>query len=493
MTAPSGPSQAACVRRALEQSRLAPSEVTITELHGTGTKLGDPIEFGSIKNVQQHRAGNYSGAPIFKGAGKTLFGHMELNAGMMHICKQIIQLTRGVAVPNSHLRQFTPHGDLDNYAVHVPTELSNLSFDNIVSGTSSFGFGGTNCRVDLWSRPQLRDNRTVRWTTARSHPEAEGRRRVLKSEYVRGSDIRGCVVCPLCNSYMCSLCSMVIVDPAAKHRCAAVRDSSAAYDRCSICYKGRYKFGTPAPRCKIGRSFLYFGSWDGWSKGIEAMVNFREGTNTIPVRLGDVNREQFMFKSYVGKGEDGTVYPPVACSGRHSPFCGPDQNCEGRHWMIDGHAEGVPVGTVFLVTTHNKDGKPDIWWDIAPPEVARMFPDDKFQHTYSVVGSAVDGEFLQMQRRNTDSNTWETMIRIGSACREELQVVRDGDRAQTLYPAEIPGKLLGPDALSDGRKWIVHGAASETVPVTLHILDGRITLTIRGGSSREQIWKNLIH
>merc|ERR1740123_1092289 len=465
MTAPSGPSQSACVRGALQQSGATPSEVTMTELHGTGTKLGDPIECGSMKQVQQHRG--VSIAPLYHGAGKSIFGHPELNAGCMHICKVIIQHLRSVAISNVHLRQFSPHADLADYSAAFQTELCNIALNSMISGPSSFGFGGTNCRIDLWSRTKLGDNRA-------------NRRHVPISEYDNV-----CVLCPLCNSNMCSRCSVVLQDPAVKHHCAAIRDPSAAYDRCSNCYKGRYKFGAPAQRRKMARRTCVFGTWDAWSMPIEATVT-RDGLTVCLVRLGDVNREQFRIVSYVTQGEAGTVYPPVACAGPHSPILGPDGNCQGRHWLIDGIAEGVPVGTVFNIkATHT-----DLWWEIASPEAARTVPPNQFQHTYHVVGSAVDGEFLQMHRSLKNANIWEAMIRIGSAGIEEFQVVRDGDKAQTVYPAEIPGELSGPDSLSNGRSWLVRGATGENVPVTLCIVDGRMTVTIRGGSSCEEIWQN---
>ncbi len=44
LTAPSGPSQQRVIRQALAGAGLSPAEVDVVEGHGTGTKLGDPIE-----------------------------------------------------------------------------------------------------------------------------------------------------------------------------------------------------------------------------------------------------------------------------------------------------------------------------------------------------------------------------------------------------------------------------------------------------------------
>ncbi len=48
LTAPNGPSQVAVIEHALRNAGVGPEEVTYVETHGTGTALGDPIEFGAL-------------------------------------------------------------------------------------------------------------------------------------------------------------------------------------------------------------------------------------------------------------------------------------------------------------------------------------------------------------------------------------------------------------------------------------------------------------
>ncbi|MEY7974734.1 hypothetical protein AB8O38_22355, partial [Saccharomonospora xinjiangensis] len=44
LTAPNGPSQQRVIRQALANARLSTGDVDVVEAHGTGTRLGDPIE-----------------------------------------------------------------------------------------------------------------------------------------------------------------------------------------------------------------------------------------------------------------------------------------------------------------------------------------------------------------------------------------------------------------------------------------------------------------
>src|SRR5690606_38452041 len=44
LTAPNGPAQRAVIQAALADAGIDPADVGYVETHGTGTKLGDPIE-----------------------------------------------------------------------------------------------------------------------------------------------------------------------------------------------------------------------------------------------------------------------------------------------------------------------------------------------------------------------------------------------------------------------------------------------------------------
>ena len=74
------------LRKAYEDAKCAPSEVLYIEAHGTGTRLGDPIEIHAMSNVlgKTKRA---SGGRLLTASVKTNIGHLECGAGIASIIK----------------------------------------------------------------------------------------------------------------------------------------------------------------------------------------------------------------------------------------------------------------------------------------------------------------------------------------------------------------------------------------------------------------------
>lgn len=146
MTAPHGPSQQECIRNSLREANLTPADIRIAELHGTGTALGDPIEVGALRGVMRIRK-----QPIFNTTGKTNYGHLEAAAGISGFMKCVMMLTHGACMPNVHLRSLNANIDTNQYPVMF-NDAAVSSGNSGFAGVSSFGFGGTNARGDVWAR-----------------------------------------------------------------------------------------------------------------------------------------------------------------------------------------------------------------------------------------------------------------------------------------------------------------------------------------------------
>ena len=153
LTVPSGPSQAAVIRRALEDASVAPVQVGYIEAHGTGTALGDPIEVRALGTVFEE--GRDPERPLVIGSVKTNLGHLDAAAGVAGLIKTVLALQNEAIPPHLHFRQPNPHIAWAELPVTVPTKLRPWLPEQQprLAGVSGFGFGGTNAHVVLQEAP----------------------------------------------------------------------------------------------------------------------------------------------------------------------------------------------------------------------------------------------------------------------------------------------------------------------------------------------------
>eukprot|EP00404_Azadinium_spinosum_P004287 CAMPEP_0180478516 /NCGR_PEP_ID=MMETSP1036_2-20121128/32819_1 /TAXON_ID=632150 /ORGANISM="Azadinium spinosum, Strain 3D9" /LENGTH=216 /DNA_ID=CAMNT_0022486039 /DNA_START=185 /DNA_END=831 /DNA_ORIENTATION=+ len=87
MTAPNGPAQQMCIKASMREAGLEPHDITCSECHGTGTALGDPIETGSLRSVQET---DERDNPLPMTSSKSNIGHLEANAGITGLLKCLL-------------------------------------------------------------------------------------------------------------------------------------------------------------------------------------------------------------------------------------------------------------------------------------------------------------------------------------------------------------------------------------------------------------------
>jgi acyl transferase domain-containing protein len=107
LTAPNGPAQQAVIRAALTAATgvVLPHQISILEMHGTGTALGDPIEIGAAFAVLQ----NGEGRPLELQAAKSRVLHTEPAAGAVGLANLVLRLRKEGAHETLHLRNINPH------------------------------------------------------------------------------------------------------------------------------------------------------------------------------------------------------------------------------------------------------------------------------------------------------------------------------------------------------------------------------------------------
>ncbi|WP_304528371.1 type I polyketide synthase, partial [Mycobacterium sp. E2733] len=150
ITAPNVLAQRGVITDALRAQEVPASSVNYIETHGTGTILGDPIEFEAL--AATYGRGE---APCALGAAKSNLGHLEAAAGVAGFIKAVLALQRGEIPPNLHFNRLNPAIDASATRFFIPTSTTRWPGDGGPrrAGVSSFGLAGTNAHVVLEQAP----------------------------------------------------------------------------------------------------------------------------------------------------------------------------------------------------------------------------------------------------------------------------------------------------------------------------------------------------
>ena len=158
VTAPNTAAQRDVIADALRSGDVAPESVHYVESHGTGTVLGDPIEFEALAATYGRGEGRCA-----LGAVKTNIGHTEAAAGIAGFIKATLAVQRAMIPPNLHFSQWNPAIDAAPTRFFVPTGNAAWPAPGGQAGqagprraaVSSFGLGGTNAHVIIEQGPEL--------------------------------------------------------------------------------------------------------------------------------------------------------------------------------------------------------------------------------------------------------------------------------------------------------------------------------------------------
>lgn len=145
-TAPSISGESDAIQRAMQQAKFTPENIQYIETHGTGTKLGDPIEIQALKQAWHTQKKNYCAL----GAVKANIGHLDAAAGVAGFIKTVQILKHRTIPPMINFRNMNQEIDINNSPFYVTTECKPLASEVVArAAVSAFGIGGTNAHVVL--------------------------------------------------------------------------------------------------------------------------------------------------------------------------------------------------------------------------------------------------------------------------------------------------------------------------------------------------------
>ena len=148
ITVPNVESQSELLLEAWTKSGLKATDITYIEAHGTGTKLGDPIEIDAITMAASKHTRQKQFCAI--GSVKSNLGHLYEGAGAASVIKACLMLKHRQIPPTILFQEPNEKISFENTPVYIADQLNDVSEDDLFRiGINGFGFSGTNCHVIL--------------------------------------------------------------------------------------------------------------------------------------------------------------------------------------------------------------------------------------------------------------------------------------------------------------------------------------------------------
>ena len=173
ITAPSGVSQAALLKEVYERNHINPEEIEYIIPHGTGTKLGDPVEINALYDAFKDYSYYSTSRPGTPKVGycaltstKTNFGHTFAPSGLVSLISMVQALRHEIIPASLHCEQGNDYINWKESPFYINktnkpwpgsargtfSEDTAISADRVRMGAvSAFGMSGTNVHMVVQS------------------------------------------------------------------------------------------------------------------------------------------------------------------------------------------------------------------------------------------------------------------------------------------------------------------------------------------------------
>lgn len=503
ITAPNGPSQTAVIKKSMLFAGIDVNTVGMAECHGTGTALGDPIEVGALQAVMRVRT-----EPILKVSTKSHIGHLEAGAGIAGLTKCLQMVRFSCSPANAHLNVLNPNLMVEGYPVFFTNEVADTGYSSGYSGVSSFGFGGTNSRCDVYNTADRGPRATVRvslpvpalptqifdsesavsicgtwnnWDADRMEEEngtytyriSLGATRVERFHLSTGDD--DLVIYPAL--HMGGPSEQILGPDTNANGRAWVIDGREDGMSSGTIYEIKFEFDSGGKRISwmpVGISTedaprtdaVYIkGTFNNESMQPMSPVADMPGTYECEFQIGPRNMDYFQF--FISKDEEQLIY-----AGPHMSVCGPDASGSLDKFSVGGMQFSVAKVKLTIrdgqitVTSHSDRQGYRTWGDTNSFSITAA-------HSYFMCSSA-DGfsAYHPMASEEHNPGVFKACLTLqhyeGDSGCESFQLNMNRDESKTLYPSST-GAVQGPELDPEGRCWTIYGNIGETYEITLDV------------------------
>lgn len=144
--------QSLVIAEALSMANINPETIGYIEAHGSGTSLGDAIEFNALKKAFEEFTQKKEFCAL--GSVKTNVGHTQMASGIAGFIKTCLCLKHAKLVPSLNYNHSNEKNDFSKSPFFVSTDIKDwVSQTPRRAGINSFGLGGANTHIVLEESP----------------------------------------------------------------------------------------------------------------------------------------------------------------------------------------------------------------------------------------------------------------------------------------------------------------------------------------------------
>jgi acyl transferase domain-containing protein/NAD(P)-dependent dehydrogenase (short-subunit alcohol dehydrogenase family)/acyl carrier protein len=159
---PRSQGQVKALQTAYENAGIDPNTVELIEAHGTGTRVGDEVEFQALSGLFEKSGNRHQWCAL--GSVKSMIGHTKAAAGAAGLMKAVLAVHHKVIPPTLKVRKPDPKLNIRRSPFYLNTQTRpwfSKKDHPRRAGISAFGFGGSNFHVVIEEYQQHKQ--TIAW------------------------------------------------------------------------------------------------------------------------------------------------------------------------------------------------------------------------------------------------------------------------------------------------------------------------------------------